>query len=300
MHAMLGLSASDLTTSLTPTPELSCSAMSHRVLAIKALNQALSNGLHTFEEGNAMLATCYVLLFQSVLLEDGLAEYMSFIRGCVLIAQNMGCRKMKFLFHSFIGLDSLSVMEPYLRDQPEINPAPVSAACKSLEAFEPLCQREYEKTFHNCLIKTARSLYTSSRNGRKSSLLFLNGANIFSAYICLREIYVVFSYTMAHEDFQHFINPSNEIGQLLQSHFVAVQLLLSPITVNEMGDKKPTRPPSNESTRWLSAIHQRVTPHMRQYFEWSISVAEGIRTGSFYTELLDDSRIVLQEDEDMG
>ena len=124
---MLGLSASDLTTKVTQTTELTCSAMSHRVQAITSLNQALSNGLHTFEEGNAMLATCYVLLFQSVLLDDGLAEYMSFIRGCVLIAQNMGCKRMKFLFHSFLGTDSLAKLDPHLKEGPEVNPGPVDA-----------------------------------------------------------------------------------------------------------------------------------------------------------------------------
>lgn len=171
MHAMLGLSASDLTTSLTPTPELTCSAMSHRVVAIKALNQALSRGLQTFEEGNAMLATCYVLLFQSALLEDGLAEYMSFLRGCVLIAHYMGCRRMKFLFHSFLGMDGFKKIEPHLKDERGVNPGPVNAACKSLEAFAPLCQKEYEKGFHNCLMKTAGALYTSSRSGTKSVIL---------------------------------------------------------------------------------------------------------------------------------
>ena len=171
MHAMLGLSASDLTTYVIQTSELTFFAMSHRVQAIKLLNQAISNGLHTFEEGNAMLATCFVLLFQSVLLEDGLAEYMSFIRGCTLIAVNMGCKKMKFLFHSFHPTESFAKMEPHLKESPEVNPGPVDAGCKSLEAFESLCQRDYEKRFHRCLLKTARALYTSSRKGKKPPML---------------------------------------------------------------------------------------------------------------------------------
>jgi hypothetical protein len=168
---MLGLSASDLKERSIMTSEITYCAMAHRVQAIKSLNRAMSNGLHTFEEGNAMLATCYVLLFQSVLLEDGLGEYMSFIRGCVLIAQNMGCRRLKFLFHSVNGTESLAKMDPHLKESSEVNPEPVNAGCKSLEAFEPLCQLEYQKTFHNSLLKIARALYTSSRNGKKSRML---------------------------------------------------------------------------------------------------------------------------------
>jgi hypothetical protein len=171
MHAMLGLSASDLATFVIRTSELTFSAMSHRVKAIKSLNQALSNGVHTFEEGNAMLAACYVLVFQSVLLDDGFAEYLSFIRGCTLIALNMGCRKMKFLFHSILPTESLAKLDPYLKDGPEVNPGPVDAGCKSLEAFAHLCQRDYEKELHSAILKAARALYTSSRNGKKSSML---------------------------------------------------------------------------------------------------------------------------------
>jgi hypothetical protein len=114
------------------------------------------------------------------------------------------------------------------------------------------------------------------------------------------EMYEKISYKMSHEDFQHFIDPANEVGQLLQSHFVAVQYLISPISIHEMGERKP-EPTINESSqgsRWLGAIHQRVTPRMREFFEWPISVVEGLRTGSFYTELTYDSPNTLQEGDD--
>jgi hypothetical protein len=170
MHAMLGLSASDLTAKGKQTSDLILSAMSHRVQAIKSLNGALLNGLNTFEEGNAMLATCYVLLFQSIHLDDGLSEYMFFIRGCVLIAQDMGCKRMKFLFHSLLGLGSLAQMDSSIKEYPEFRLEPVNAGCKSLQAFEHLCKKNYEKNFHHTLLKTARALYTSSRTGKQAPI----------------------------------------------------------------------------------------------------------------------------------
>jgi hypothetical protein len=113
----------------------------------------------------------------------------------------------------------------------------------------------------------------------------------------------MFSFTMTHEEFQHFIDPANEIGQLLHAHFVAVQLLLSPITVRELGDRKPEKP-TNESRRWLGAILERVSPQMQEFFEWPISVAKDVDTGSFYTELSDEysdeSPGTLLRDEDMS
>lgn len=134
----------------------------------------------------------------------------------------------------------------------------------------------------------------------KNHQCFLKWANFSSpAYLGLMEMYATFSYTMNHEDFQHFINPANEVGQLLQSHFVAVQFLLSPISAHELGERKPETP-THESVRWLSAIHQRATPRMRKFFEWPISVAEGVQTGSFYKELSYDSPNTLQEDDNVS
>jgi hypothetical protein len=165
---MLGLSASEISMAPTTTSDLTCSAMSHRVQAIKSLNKALSNGLNTAEEGNAMIATCYALLFQSVLIDDGLSEFMSFLRGILVVAGNMGCRNMKFVFHSFLGSEQFALMEPYLGGPPGINPEVVDAACRSLEAFSSLCQQNYEKIYHDTLLKTARALFTSSREGTRS------------------------------------------------------------------------------------------------------------------------------------
>jgi hypothetical protein len=116
------------------------------------------------------------------------------------------------------------------------------------------------------------------------------------------EVYGMFAYIMTHDEFQHFINPANEIGQLLQAHFVAVQILLSPIAACEKGDRKPEKL-SNECKRWFGAILDRVSPQMQEFFEWPTYVAKGVETRSFYTELLDeysdDSPDTLQGDEDM-
>jgi hypothetical protein len=100
---MLALSASDLILSQPFHPELPSVAMTHRVKAIRALNSAIGKPLLSFAEGNAMLATCYALLFQSVLMRDGLVEYMTFIRGVIVVALHMGKRNMRFLFRWMVS-----------------------------------------------------------------------------------------------------------------------------------------------------------------------------------------------------
>ena len=162
---MLGLAASDLTSGSSENPELRSLAMSHRVTAIKQLNQAFSGGIDSFEQGNAMLATCYALTFQSVYLDGGLADFMTFIRGCVLIAWNMGFKGLKYLFRAFMDDEQLSMMDAHLQGIPGINPALVEDASKSLQAFHSMCERDYEKNFHAILVKTTSAILTSSRDG---------------------------------------------------------------------------------------------------------------------------------------
>jgi hypothetical protein len=161
---MLALSASDIEAkSDQHSPELTKSAISHRVLAIRYLNRALSTGLHTFEEGNAMLATCFSLMFQSALIGEGHPEYLSFIRGCVVVSIQMGSKGLKILFQNLLSNDEFETV-----DMPAVDLGPVDAAYASLEAFEHLCERESEKAFHACLLEIVRNLYLSSHDGTRS------------------------------------------------------------------------------------------------------------------------------------
>jgi hypothetical protein len=166
---MLALSASDIeATSRKSSPELAQSAIFHRILAIKYFNRALSAGLHTFEEGNAMLATCWVLLYQSILIDEGLSEYLTFVRGCVLVPLQMGSKDLKFLFKNLFSDDEIEKTRPSLQDMPAVNLRSVDAACTSLEALKPLCEREVEKKVQGRLLELVRRFYLSSCDGTNS------------------------------------------------------------------------------------------------------------------------------------
>jgi hypothetical protein len=174
MHAMLALAASDLAT--TSTPELASSAISHRLIAIKSLNKALSQGMHSFEESNAVLSTCYSLALQSVLIDDGPAEFMTFIRGLILVSTHMKCNNVKCLFKSLLGREQLYALEPHLRAAPVISPTMIAAACASLEALGLLCKGNPEIGFHALLLEMAQSLSQSPLEGTESSIPFMRNS----------------------------------------------------------------------------------------------------------------------------
>ena len=103
MHAILGFAASEL---LCTDPTLITAAMSHRVKAIKAIKKRLAEASKmntSYEEANALVATCFALTFQSVSLDDGLAEYLTFIRGIVIVAMQMMFRNIRPMFDNLIG-----------------------------------------------------------------------------------------------------------------------------------------------------------------------------------------------------
>jgi hypothetical protein len=101
-------------------------------------------------------------------------------------------------------------------------------------------------------------------------------ADIQLAYMAWMKTYALFSYHISHADFQTFIDPSNSVGQLLQSHLVAIQTLMTPVIQDEQRYIK-TSQLVNRMIRWLGVIHANVEPGMRSYFDWPIKRAKDVR-----------------------
>lgn len=167
MHAILGLSASEL---MLKEPDLAIFAMAHRLKAIKAIKRTLADvqKSNTFEEGNALMATCFALTFQSVLLDDGMAEFMTFCRGIIITAIQMWCKGAKFIFHDFIGEDQMAILKPLMEQLPTINSEWTDMAVASLQALEPLCKQPVEVEYIGLLRDIAQTLYTSSFEGEST------------------------------------------------------------------------------------------------------------------------------------
>lgn len=165
MHAILGLAASDL---MIQDPSLVSFAMAHRLKAIKAIKRTLTDvpKTNTFDEGNALLATCYALTFQSVMLDDGMAEFMTFCRGIVIVAIQMYCKGAKFIFSNFLGDDHLACLQPLLEIAPLVRKDWTDMAVASMAALEPLCKQQVEIEYHQLITNIADALYTSSFLGK--------------------------------------------------------------------------------------------------------------------------------------
>jgi len=89
----------------------------------------------------------------------------------------------------------------------------------------------------------------------------------------LGKVYQLFM-MMPYEDFREFTDPKNEVCKLLQAHFVAMQLIMTPISKVEWGNRQPPpdQRPSGRSGRWLETLHKDIPPHMLEYYEWTLWV----------------------------
>lgn len=83
MHSILALAASHL--DAVTHSGVAEQAIQHRILAMKSLNEALSVPPKTSCERDARMAAALALAFQSSHLQDGMAEFLTMVRGCNLI-----------------------------------------------------------------------------------------------------------------------------------------------------------------------------------------------------------------------
>ncbi|KAH8200454.1 hypothetical protein TruAng_005347 [Truncatella angustata] len=254
MHAILGLSASEL---MVNEPNLATFAMTHRLKAIKAIKKQLTDGLKTdpAAEGNALVATCFALTFQSVLLDDGMAEYMTFIRGILITAIQMWCKGAKFMFHNFIGEDQMAILKPLMEQVPITNKGWTDMAVAGMKALRPLCKHEVEIAYHGMIQEIAETLYTSP----------------FKAYELLTRHYGWWM-QISHQNFAHLIDPNNTVCTLLASHWIALKQIMASITEKEYEARQ--KEPNKEKTmelgigRWLKYLNRQVPPEFSQYNWW--------------------------------
>ncbi|KAI0406301.1 C6 zinc finger protein [Xylaria palmicola] len=274
MHAILGLAASDL---MLHDPSLVTFAMAHRLKAIKAIKKTLTDVPKTnaFEEGNALLATCYALTFQSVMLDDGMAEFMTFCRGIVIVAIQMYCKGAKFIFSNFLGDDQLASLQPLMEAVPPIRKDWTDMAATSIAALEPLCKQQVEVEYYQLLTNIANSLYTSS----------------FQAYQMLCKHYGWWM-QISHENFQSLIDGENQVCLLLASHWISLKQIMATITGVEHR-QRPNAPNQQAGdvdigmVRWLKHINRHFDAEHQQYNQWPLWVEAQLDTnlGCFGREL---------------
>ncbi|KAI1460846.1 hypothetical protein F4805DRAFT_415748 [Annulohypoxylon moriforme] len=269
MHAILGLAASDL---MQRDPSLITFAMMHRLKAIKAIKKTLNEApkTNTFEEGNALVATCFALTFQSVILDDGMTEFMTFVRGIVLVSMQMWTKGARPLFTNLHQSDPQKLLKPIIESIPPLRSPFVLAAARSLHALGELCRRDLEIEYRQYLVGIVDALPTSS----------------FLAYEILCKHYAWWI-QLPHDRFRHLIDPESQVFALLSAHWIALKQIMAPITQAEqrLRAQEPRGGGRGGSgggggsvdlgtSRWLKHLNSQVDEEHRRYNGWPMWVEQ--------------------------
>ncbi|KAI1388770.1 uncharacterized protein F4822DRAFT_429385 [Hypoxylon trugodes] len=264
MHAILGLAASDL---MLQDPSLVTFAMMHRLKAIKAIKKRLNEAhkSNNPEEGNAIVATCFALTFQSVILDDGMAEYMTFCRGIVLVAaRTCAMHRDRFLFSNMGNNEPASLLRPFLENMPPVNSEWVDMAIASIRAIEPLvllCREDSESTStsNSCEERsegmgveeelrrgTGSGSASGSTSGETTGTVVeaeyyrflidmaeaLYEPNPYHAYELLCAHYGWWI-QLPHSRFRRLVDPTSQTATLLATHWIALKQIMWRVTSAE-------------------------------------------------------------------
>jgi hypothetical protein len=162
MHAILGAAASHL--ELITGDDLSSTALHHRVRAIQGSGEALTQTNRAGSDGDALLAACYLLTFQSSYMKDGIPEFFQFVRGCTLVSNQLREEKLPMAFF-LTSEDHFEFMEGRLLNLPIINSELLDGAEKSLSALPSILELPVHFTIFDLLVECIATVRTSSLQG---------------------------------------------------------------------------------------------------------------------------------------
>ncbi|KAI4920768.1 uncharacterized protein J4E92_008412 [Alternaria infectoria] len=212
MHSILALAASHL--DAVTQSGVAEQAIQHRILAVKSLNEALSVPPTTACERDARMAAALVLAFQSSHLQDGMAEFMTMVRGCNLIAGNNMMFIADSVFNAFCADSHLEKMQKRIGTSRVscFNREDLDMASLSLDLVQTLNMSDCERSYWELLVCTITHGYDRPPETYQTFVMLYNTPSKWT-----------------HDEFQAFIDPNNSVAQILLAHFIAVQAVLTPI-----------------------------------------------------------------------
>ncbi|KAK2607390.1 hypothetical protein N8I77_006066 [Diaporthe amygdali] len=264
MHSILGLAASEL---IATDSSLAEAAMAHRLKSIQAIKRKLASSDQgiTYAEGNALIATCFALTFQSVILEDGMAEYMAFIRGVILIVIQMWKAGVDFMFQHLIKGEQGDLLKPHIDKVvlPDGMWEWKAGALASLEGIKHFCLGdELKMKYHQMTEDMANGLDEESP---------------YKAYKAMSDHYGWWI-LLPHEQFSRIVDPSDQVFILLAANWISIKQIMAVITEVEKAwspQKQNAKDNIDEGMgRWLRWLNRQVEPGLVRYNQWPMWVQE--------------------------
>jgi hypothetical protein len=259
MHALLGLSASHLHR-VDPKASYHETAVSHRGHAIVGLNHAIANLTSSTpaHETDAMLAAVYSLCFQASYMEDGLVDFMTMVRGCALITEQIRSSGATTSF--WLKDDAyLAQLEPGVSNLPPIDRDILNTGLQSLTRVSQILSSRTDMAFFMALKRTLTACLTSTRDG------FVEFVTIYAVW---------FKETSA--GFAELIDPTNDTAKVLLCYFTALQMLMAPVSMPMHQPPRRVRDTSTDLLKvtfvWARKLIDAVSLKYGVYLAWPETV----------------------------
>ena len=260
MHAVLALGASHLSRLIPDGTEFARLSHMHQNLAIRGFQRALTKTPRVHGDLDALLGTCYALVFQATHMNDGLQDFWTMIRGCILIDHEITKEQAETAFH-FGDEWRKRLTEPWLDQIPPIYPSILQEGQKSFKALEPLVCSKTDARLYNVLLDTLDNMMTSTRSGFET---------FGSIYTCCYEIDYI--------EFQSFLESTNSVSMLLQGHYIALQILIAPvIELLTPGRDLRFAETIMGITGWGQDIYEGLPEILKGHIKWPMKVLNGHR-----------------------
>ncbi|KAH8904343.1 hypothetical protein BR93DRAFT_930375 [Coniochaeta sp. PMI_546] len=294
IHSMLGLAASSLEHSLAPTTACSASyspaAISHRVTAIRLLNDSLSRPCSCPEEGTARYAAMMALTFQSSYMADGMLEFVSMTRGCNIVAQTaMGGAFALSPFGVFSReghvdacrrLGPKPAWEADRRADEVLSEEVAEGLLEGLRELATLCLGR-SRLEDEVLTKVEQVIALARWDcieGMMTGGLNLGFADILAAFDEVTLVYALLG-EADHDEFFAFINPANFPAQILLVYFFLMEYT---VAYHAMGFIRSSFAYRTATTKlWINNLAAKLPKEYKRYMEWPVKFAESLSLDLF-------------------
>lgn len=260
-------------------------ALYHRQNAIQGLNEALSRWPLQANEAHAMLATSFLLSFQSNFMPDGFVDHVMSVRGSHLLADMIRSHQLHGIFPTDKTLHDIT-LQLRLENFPVLDQDLLSNALLSLDSIAPLLDtldaRDIERDLYQTVVESVQritrasprqlipgcsdnSTQTDPYPADTATIQICDARAAFDAHVA--SVHILES--RPQEEVLYLLSPSNTLSQIIMSHWAAVRFIIAPLTAPESA---LINTPVKAMVEWYGIIINNVQDDERdqwtEYVRW--------------------------------
>lgn len=264
LHAIIALGASEMERANLHLPARS-DVLKHRGRAISGLNKALddSNSWSNYGHPDAVLATCYALIYQSSRISDAMKDFSVLVQGCALITNKIQQSRLETVLN--VSPDwprhqiepALHFIQANLEEQ---HMALVKTGIQCLQEIQASTALSEELLFFKACFVTLEQFYQSPVEGYTFSI------SRYSAW-----------YHLADGMLKALRDPHNWTILVLIASFMANMILLKVLIPLHTWPNGKDRLPFGTLRRmmhWIESIDELVEKSHRRHVAWAREVVK--------------------------